>query len=763
MAKRPSRPRDQEAETHGDIPNREAILALFRDAKRPISLRDAQRALDVGSAARRRLQDALTALAGEGAIERVRGQIYRARRALPEVAVLDIAGVDTDGELVARFAEPAPGTEAITFAVAPGRHAPKRGDRILARLVPGPGGEHRAHVLRAIDKTPDFIVGVFEVARGSRPGAHHGGGTIRPVDRRIKDTPEVSAEDRNGAEDGELVRATLRRERHLGAPRARIVERLGSAHGPRAASLIVVHQHGIPVEFSREAKAEAAAARPVAIGDRADLRTLPLVTIDGADARDFDDAVFAAPDDAADNKGGFRITVAIADVAHYVTPASALDRAAADRGNSVYFPDRVVPMLPEELSNDLFSLRPHEDRACLVAHMRIDAQGELVDHRFERALMRSAARFTYEQMQRAADGNADEMAAPLMDRVVRPLYAAYRPLAEARARRQALEIDLPERKIELDAEGRVVRIHTPQRLDSHRLIEEFMILANVAAAEALEARRQPCMYRVHEPPDLSKLEALRPVLHELGVSLPPTGVRAADFNRVLERTKESPHKRLVHELILRTQSQAQYSPTNRGHFGLALGRYAHFTSPIRRYADLLVHRALLGSGQPGGIGRREAVGWDELGERISKAERRAMAAERDANDRYIAAFVSDRVGAEFEGVVNGVARFGLFVTLAETGADGLLPVGALPRDYYIHDPDRHSLTGRATGRRFRLGDALTVRLAEADPITGSLSFAFVAHAPAGEAPPRGAGRGFKSGAGNRPYGPARGSGKRRPR
>ncbi|MGH7003235.1 MAG: RNB domain-containing ribonuclease, partial [Alphaproteobacteria bacterium] len=303
---------------------------------------------------------------------------------------------------------------------------------------------------------------------------------------------------------------------------------------------------------------------------------------------------------------------------------------------------------------------------------------------------------------------------------------------------------------------------TPPRLDSHRLIEEFMILANVAASEALEARRQPCMYRIHEPPDLAKLEALRPVLHELGVAIPPTGVRASDFNRVLDRTKDSPHKRLVHELVLRTQSQAQYSPVNKGHFGLALRRYAHFTSPIRRYADLLVHRALLGPDEPGGVGRRETADWDELGERISKAERRAMAAERDANDRYVAAYVAGRIGAEFDGTVNGVARFGLFVTLAETGADGLLPIGALPRDYYFHDADRHSLAGRASGRIFRLGDAITVRLVDADAITGSLGFGFVAHTPAEAAPPRGMGRGGgRPGSHGRPGG--KGAGKRRRR
>ncbi len=721
--RRSARLREEVADAAEDLPDREALLAFVRESKDAVTLRDVQRAFSLRSAARRRVQDTLNQLAGEGAIEHVAGKAYRARRRLPEVAVLEIARIDADGDVFARLAERGAADEGMEFRVVAGRHAPSRGDRVLARLMLRDGGEPRAQILRPLERTPESVVGVFE-------GEHRGGGVIRPADRRIRDAPIVHAGDRGGAEHGELVRAELVRERPLGPPRARIVERLGPAYGPRAASLIVVHQHAIPVEFPAAARAEAERARPVTLGDgRADLRALPLVTIDGADARDFDDAVFAAPDDDPGNRGGWSITVAIADVAHYVRPGSALDRAARERGNSVYFPDRVIPMLPEELSNDLCSLRPREDRACMAAHLRIDSEGEMFEHRFERGLMRSAARLIYEQVQRAQDGMPDEVSGPLLERAIRPLYGAYAALAAARARRSVLELELPERKIELDAQGRVVRISTPQRLDSHRLIEEFMILANVAAAETLESRRQPCMYRIHEPPDLAKLEALRPVLKELGASLPPAGLRARDFNRVLEQMRGSPHQRMVHELILRAQSQAQYSPINRGHFGLALRRYAHFTSPIRRYADLLVHRALLGPQAAGGIGRRDAGGWDDLGEAISRAERRAMAAERDANDRYIAAFLADRIGAEFEGTVNGVQRFGLFVTLDETGADGLLPVGALPRDYYRHDPDRHALVGRATGRTFHLGDAVTVRLEAADPVTGTLSFGFVAHMP----------------------------------
>jgi ribonuclease R len=654
------------------------------------------------------------------------------------VAVLEIERIDEDGEAHARLAEHGAADADLSFRVASGRHAPVIGDRVLARLTIADEDEPRAQVLRILERTPDFLVGIYE-------GEHRGGGVVRPVDRRVRDMPIVRPDDRRGAEHGELVRVELRRERPLGPPRARVVERLGLAQGPRAISLIAAHQHAIPAEFPAAARREAERARPVTLADgrRADLRALPLVTIDGADARDFDDAVFAARDQDPANAGGWRITVAIADVAHYVRPGGALDRAARERGNSVYFPDRVVPMLPEELSNDLCSLRPRADRACFAAHMRIDAEGDLLDYRFERGLMRSVARLVYEQVQRAKDGFVDDVTAPLREQVIAPLYGAYAVLAAARARRHVLELDLPERKIELDSAGRVVRIASPQRLDSHRLIEEFMILANVAAATELEAKRQPCMYRIHEPPDLAKLAALRPVLAELGVALPPTGVRARDFNRALEQTRDTPYRRLVHELILRTQSQARYSPTNRGHFGLALRRYAHFTSPIRRYADLLVHRALLGPRWPDGAGPRDAAGWEDLGEQISRAERRAMAAERDAANRYIVAFLADRVGAEFAGTITGVTRFGLFVALDETGADGLVPIAALPADYYQLDPAEHRLTGRRTGRSFRLGEPITVRLAEANQVTGSLALGFVEHRPLQAGTARALGRGAR--------------------
>jgi ribonuclease R len=707
-----------------DPPRDDEILEFLRARGGPVAPRDVFRHFGVASDGRRGVRERLAALMAAGTIEPGPGRTVVARSAaLPEIAPLDILRRGPDGTLIARLADARGGASpTIVVERGPGPAAGP-GERVLASLAKGRDGHWHARVLRRLDRAAETIVGVFE---GTAKG-----GFLRPVDRRQRETPTVGPAEAAGLKPGDLVRARLIRDRPLAAPRAQALERFGNVAEPRAVSLVAIHQHGIPTEFPAAALALAAGAEPVGPEGREDVRALPLVTIDGADARDFDDAVFAEPDPDPAHRGGWRLVVAIADVAHYVRPGDALDREAEKRGNSVYFPDRVVPMLPEKLSNDLCSLRPAEDRACLVADMRIDAEGRLQRHRFARALMRSAARLTYEQVQAAMDGAPDGATAPLLDRALRPLYGAYAALAAARRRRGALDIDLPERKVELGADGRVARVAPVRRLDSHRLIEEFMILANVAAAETLEARRMPCVYRVHEKPDVAKLEALRPVLRELGLPLPPQGVRPADFNRVLAMTRDTPHQRLVHEMVLRSQMQARYGLDNLGHFGLALARYAHFTSPIRRYSDLLVHRALLGPGAAGGVGREAGADWARVADHISDTERRGMAAERDAQERYVSAFMAGRVGAEFSGTVTGVARFGLFIKLDDTGAEGLLPVEALPQDRYWHEPERQTLAGRHGGPTFRLGDGMTVRLAEADAVTGSLAFAFVAHRPAG--------------------------------
>jgi ribonuclease R len=417
--------------------------------------------------------------------------------------------------------------------------------------------------------------------------------------------------------------------------------------------------------------------------------------------------------------------VAIADVAHYVRPNSALDREAYRRGNSTYFPDRVVPMLPEALSNDLCSLRPHEDRACMGFHLWINEKGELTKHRVFRGLMRSHARLVYEQVQAAKDGQPDDTTAPLLKDVIEPLYEAYEVLDKAREERGALDLDLPERQILIDDKGKMTGVTKRSRLDAHKLIEEFMILANVAAAQALEAKKAPCIYRIHDKPSADKLDSAREFVEAFGLSLPKGGVaKPAQINHLLHKAASMEYSQLISQVILRTQSQAVYHPENIGHFGLALRRYAHFTSPIRRYADLLVHRSLIrayGLGE-GGLSDEEKVTLAEKAEHISQTERTSAEAERNAVDRFTAAWMSERIGAEFSGVINGVTRFGLFVTLDENGADGLIPMRSLPDDYYVHDEKQHALVGRKHKRIYRLGAKVQIRLKEADGLTGSSLF-----------------------------------------
>jgi ribonuclease R len=540
----------------------------------------------------------------------------------------------------------------------------------------------------------------------------------------------------SGARPGELVSAEVVRDRGRGLIEARIVERLGPLGDQRNISLIAIHQHGIPDRFAKEALAEAEALEPFEARGVVDLTRLPLVTIDPVDARDHDDAVFAEPDEDKANPGGFVVYVAIADVARYVRPGTALDREARIRGNSVYFPDRVVPMLPERISNDMCSLKAGEVRPAIACRMVFDAKGNRRSHRFERAAMRSAASLTYEQAQAAIDGRPDDVTGPLMARVLKPLWSAHDALMGARRRRSPLELDLPERKLVLDAHGLIERVVTPERLEAHRLIEEMMIQANVSAAETLEAKTSPLVYRIHEAPARDKVEALAEFLATVGISLPKGQVlKPSHFNRILSQVAGRDDEQLVNEVVLRTQAQAVYSPENRGHFGLNLRRYAHFTSPIRRYADLIVHRALisaLGFGRDG-LSEGDVARLRETADIISSAERRAMAAERDTVDRLIASHLATQTGAVFPGRIAGVTGSGLFVRLAETGADGFIPMSTLP-GRFVYDGVRHALVGALSGETFQLGDRVEVRLVEVTPIAGGLRFEMVSEGRKGAAP-----------------------------
>ncbi len=718
VSRRPSEPRPK--------PTKDEILEYLRSSEAPLGKRELMRAFQLQAGDRVWLKQVLGELKDEGLLEGQRGRRVAAPERLPEVTVLEIAGYDEDGGLIAR----PPGSNredpaCPTVYMAPDKrgHRPAVGERVLARLRHVEGNRYEGQSIRYLGAPAKRVVGVYR--RSPR-----GGGVVEPTNRQVKERFAVRGDDAAGAQDGELVLLEPKpsHQRDRGGPEGRVIERLGSAANPRALSLIAIAEHGIPDIFPAEAVREAEEAKGTTLGDRLDLRALPLVTIDGDDARDFDDAVFAEPDPDAGNPGGFRLVVAIADVAHYVTPGSALDREARKRGNSTYFPDRVVPMLPEALSNGWCSLKPDEDRGCLAVELWIDRQGRLLRHRFHRALMRSAARLTYERVQTAIDGATDELTAPLLAPVIRPLYAAFATLEIGRKARGTLDLDLPERRVHLNADGTVRAILPRPRLDSHRLIEAFMITANVAAAEALEARRQPCMYRVHEPPDPAKVEALREVLQGLDLAFPKGApLRPRLFSEVLEKVAGTEAAPMVSELVLRCQSQARYAPENLGHFGLALQRYAHFTSPIRRYSDLLVHRALIHGWHlgAGGLAKGEAERFEEWGQQISMTERRSATAERDAVDRFTALFLAGEVGTLKPGRVASVTRFGLFVRLLESGADGLVPISTLPEDYYVHDEKRHALVGRRWGREYHLGESCLVRIREADALTGSLTLEMV--------------------------------------
>jgi ribonuclease R len=634
-----------------------------------------------------------------------------------------ITGTEPDGDAIARPAQwdrdDGPPPVIVMVAEPRGRPALAPGERVLARLEPAGRDRYTGRTVRRIADTPGRVLGVYRHGR------------IVPTDRRAKAEWVVPPGEEGGAQPGEIVLAEPLPHHRLGLKPARIIERLGDMGDARSISLVVIHTHDIPQEFPPAVVDEAERAHATPLGRRTDLREVPLVTIDGEDARDFDDAVYAEPQGP-----GFRIIVAIADVAHYVRLGSALDHAARTRGNSVYFPDRVVPMLPEALSNGWCSLRPHEDRGCLFVELRIDADGRKTGHRFGRGLMRSAARVTYEAVQHAHDAG---------DGAHAHLYAAFRTLHAARVARGALDLDLSERRIVLDSDGAVRSVTPRPRLDSHRLIEEFMVLANVAAAEELERLHQPVMYRVHAPPSKEKLASLRDFLLGIGISLPPgPQVHPRDLDRVLRRVAGTAEAQLVNQVMLRSQSQAEYSPDNIGHFGLALPRYAHFTSPIRRYADLLVHRALIRGLHlgDGALGHDEAAGFPATALHITSTERRAQLAERDAIDRYLAAYMVDKVGANFAARISGVTRFGLFVTVAESGASGLVPVRSLPDDLWQHDETEHTLTGRRTRLVFRLAQEVDVRLAEASPVTGGLVFHILQGVP--DQQPRGRRKGVRS-------------------
>ena len=706
------------------LPTRKQILDFIQNSPVPAGKREIAREFGLKGQEKIQLKTLLKDMAEEGLIDGKRTAFHR-MGGLPKVTIVRVIDID-EGEAIA-----VPDTWQAEDATPPPRirlvekgrgSALKKGDRVLSRTEETATG-WRAFPMKKLVLRSEQVLGVVEFDGAGKPW-------LAPVDKRIRNSSPIS--DLGGAEPGELVLAEPVGRSARAA--VKVTQVLGEPLAPKAFSLIAIHKHGIPNVFTEDTlgEAERMARLPLSQEQREDLRHLPIVAIDPSDARDHDDAIWAQPD----GQGGFEALVAIADVSFYVRPGGEIDREARRRGNSVYFPDRVVPMLPEVLSADVCSLRAGEDRAAIACHLKIDGGGRVTDWRFTRAIVRIAEVIAYEEAQARIDRNAEEVAGGQVDLVVlQNLWACWKTLAAARAKRDPLELELPERRVKLDEKGRIAEIAIRERLDAHRVVEDFMIAANVAAAKALEAKVAPVVYRLHEPPSREKLVALKDYLATFGRKLALGQVITPGlFNRMLKDIADESEKALIMEAVLRSQTQAYYGPRNEGHFGLALGSYAHFTSPIRRYADLLVHRALVDAyhlEQPRpegdlppttGLSERDREDLGRISEAISAAERRAMEAERETIDRYVAAWLSARVGEVFSTRITGVRKFGFFATIVGLGGDGLVPVSTLGDERFAYDEKAHTLAGEETGATYAVGQILPLRLAEANPLTGALKF-----------------------------------------
>ncbi|OHC97750.1 MAG: ribonuclease R [Sphingomonadales bacterium RIFCSPHIGHO2_01_FULL_65_20] len=706
------------------MPSRDEILKFLGESQDAAGKREIAKHFRLKGAEKIALKALLKDMADEGLIDSDKGRAFHKMGGLPKVTVLKV--IEADGRDLIAIPDnwQAEGVPMPRVRLSErGRSALAVGDRVLARTEEA-GSGYRAFVMKKLQRASEQLLGVVEKGEGRKLW-------LKPVDKRIRRMVPIS--DPCNAEPGQLVLAEQHGQRDRIS--AKVTEVLGEPFAPRSFSLIAIHKYGIPHDFPSDAidEAERAAKLPLSADHREDLRHIPIVAIDPVDARDHDDAIWATPDDDPANAGGYRAIVAIADVSYYVRPGGAIDRAARKRGNSVYFPDRVVPMLPEILSADMCSLKAGQDRAAMVCHLVIDASGKLRNWRFTRALVRLAANIAYEDAQAAIDGAKPH---DLQDTVLKPLWACWKLLFMAREAREPLDLDLPERRIVLDEAGRIVSVAVRERLDAHRLVEDFMIAANVAAAKALEAKKAPVVYRVHEPPSREKLVALKDYLATFDISFAlGQVVRPATFNGILARVTDDTVKPLVMEQVLRSQTQAYYGPRNMGHFGLSLASYGHFTSPIRRYADLLLHRALVdahGLEQPPapkldlppttGLAEHDAASLDRICELISGFERRAMEAERETVDRYVAAFLATKVGEIHKVRITGVQSFGFFATIEEFGGDGLVPVSTLGAERFWYDEASQTLTGESSGERYAVGQRLELRLAEADPVTGAIKF-----------------------------------------
>lgn len=714
-----------------ELPSRKQILDFISGSEQPAGKREIARAFGIRGDAKIALKRLLNDMADEGLLETGRGRAFNKVGGVPRVTVFRIVEADDSGSVWAQPEHWEANSPPPKLRVIEGtRHgALGIGDRILARTEER-GERFVAHPLKKLARKAELVLGVIR-KEGSRFW-------LTPVEK--KERRELPVGDVGEGEAGDLVLCEVSER----GPRvaARVDAVLGDPFAPRSFSLIAIHKFGLPHEFSEAAIEEAARVSKLPLLEREDLTHLPIVAIDPADARDHDDAIWAARDEDDGNEGGWKALVAIADVCFYVRPETALDKAARSRGNSVYFPDRVVPMLPEELSANICSLKEGEERGALVCHLTIARDGALKGWRFVRAKIKVAANIAYEDAQAAIDASEEErievasrvcwmpevegpVEKKLVEGALKPLWGCWRALLAARNRREPLELDLPERQVVLDEKGRIESVAPRERLDAHRLVEDFMIAANVAAARALEAKKSPVMYRVHESPSREKLEALKDYLKTFGIEFTLGQViKPATFNNIIERVGTSDFRPEIMEQLLRTQMQARYEPQRLGHFGLALGTYAHFTSPIRRYADLLVHRALVSAYNlgEGGLPPTDAEHFERIGELISGLERRAMEAERETVDRYVAAYLSDQRGQVVMCRITGVQPFGFFATVVDFGGDGLVPVSTIGDEYFRYDESSQQLVGEESGTTYRLGQKLKLRIAEADPVSGSLRF-----------------------------------------
>ena len=646
---------------------------------------------------------------------------------IPSTVICIVKGPDKDGDIFLDLLDWSEGEEIpkIFYFERSGSIPVSVGDRILCELtkVEGKDYHYEAKLIRRISKTNNSskIIGVFRVSSS--------GGTLEALSKRLNTIWTIPRNAVNGSVDGDIVEAEQTSPKsRFGMSKARVISILGKTDDSKAISLIAIHEHSIVNEFSKEALSEAVNSAPVTLVDRDDLRHIPFVTIDPADARDHDDACYVELDLDVENKGGFIVWIAIADVAHYVQPNSLLDGEARNRGNSTYFPDRVVPMLPENLSADLCSLHEGEDRPCLALKMILDSGGKKTSQQFFRGLMRSRGSLVYREVQEAIDGNPSKKIQPILESIIKPLYKCYEVLQNTTKERGPLILDLPERKILLDDSGKVASIEFLDRLDAHKVVEELMILANVAAAEELFNNKSYFLYRIHEEPEKEKVNTLREIVKSCGLSFSKGQVlKTHHLNSLLCNAKETEYSELVSMSILRSMPQAYYGAQPIGHFGLALRRYTHFTSPIRRYADLVTHRAIIETINRGQnpLYEFDPVELEAIGESISICERKSMLAERDTVDRYLAAFFSDRLGLEVLGTISGVARFGIFVKIDESGADGLVPVSTIGNEYFRYNREKQVLVAERTGLVLGLGKRVLVRLVETNALTGGLTLQLI--------------------------------------